>query len=194
MDNVDVVEGLRKMALWHIEALEAENAALRERVSALELAQKPFGPIHRPTPCVFCRDPIGHGGMQCPVYPAAFYPTERGRNMTDMEYAALVMSSVLTRHASGWYYYSPTLDDAASLSFQPFSPERDDGDSRRLEIACLNWIGRVMECPKSVTKAYAELTGLVCYGGDITPEQYRAAVFALAVEIGKTIEGKDNAG
>jgi hypothetical protein len=63
-----------------IAEMMGESAALRERVSALELAQKPFGPINHPTPCVFCRDPIGHGGMQCPVYPTAFYPTERAKH------------------------------------------------------------------------------------------------------------------
>jgi hypothetical protein len=97
---------------------------------------------------------------------------------SDIEYAALVM---------GWK--SACMPEGAD----EFRPEHDDGDSRRLEIACLNWIGRVMECPTSVSKAYAEYTGLVCGRISITPDNYRTAVFALAVEIGKVMEGKDNA-
>jgi hypothetical protein len=102
---------------------------------------------------------------------------------TDIEYAALLVADSMPRaelHKCGglWmpsygYYWKPL---------------EDDGDSRRLEIACLNWLGRVIECPKSLTLAYAEFAGFLC-GIDITPEQYRAAVLALAVAIGKVIDG-----
>ena len=93
----------------------------------------------------------------------------------DIEYAALVM---------GWR--SACMPEGAD----EFRPEHDDGDSRRLEIACLNWMDHMTDwCPQSVSNAYAEYTGLVTHGVDITPEQYRAAVFALAVAIGKAIDG-----
>jgi len=107
----------------------------------------------------------------------------------DIEYAALVMGfddaeldavteTIITVHLPGMRCF--------------WRPLEDDGDSRRLEIACLNWLGRVIECPKSLTLAYAEFAGFLC-GIDITPEQYRAAVFALAVAIGKVIDGGSDA-
>jgi hypothetical protein len=111
---------------------------------------------------------------------------------TDIEYAALTMGGeqILDRLDCG---ISVTDSDGRHRSLPHFNPLHDDGDSRRLEIACLNWIGRVIECPKPASLAYAEFAGFLC-GIDITPEQYRAAVFALAVAIGRVIEGNDNAG
>jgi hypothetical protein len=46
-----------------------------------------------------------------------------------------------------------------------------------------------MECPKSVIEEYSEFIDFVRTSIDIRPEQYRAAVFALAVAIGKMIDG-----
>jgi hypothetical protein len=106
---------------------------------------------------------------------------------TDIEYAALVMGERVIHDCN---------DRGARITGQEdeWNSLHDDGDSRRLEIACLNWIGRVIECPKSVTLAYAEFTGFICGAIGIQPEQYRAAVFTLAVAIGKVMEGNDNAG
>jgi hypothetical protein len=102
---------------------------------------------------------------------------------TDIEYAALVDIPEYWRDNKDY------IDGfISSVDFL-----YDDGDSRRLEIACLNWLGRVIECPKSLTLAYAEFAGFLC-GIDITPEQYRAAVLALAVAIGKVIDGGSDAG
>jgi hypothetical protein len=101
----------------------------------------------------------------------------------DIEYAALLVAGSMPRtelHKCGGLWM-PSYGHY-------WNPLQDDGDSRRLEIVCLNWIGRVLECPKSVTLAYAEFAGFLC-SIDIAPEQYRAAVFALAVAIGKTMEG-----
>jgi hypothetical protein len=113
---------------------------------------------------------------------------------TDIEYAALVMGDAvkykeLVSSRIEFGLIKHTKHKGFYVGPRPFDPEHDDGDSRRLEIACLNWIGRVIECPKSVTLAYAEFTGFICGAIDIQPEQYRAAVFALAAAIGKVIDG-----
>jgi hypothetical protein len=115
---------------------------------------------------------------------------------TDIEYAAMVVGISLV--------FSGAHASIKTESLNPYlwpiwRPERDDGDSRRLEIACLNWLPRAVPWPKEVTLAYAEFVGFLC-SIDTTPEQYRTAVLALAVAIGKTIsagdamEGNDNAG
>jgi hypothetical protein len=111
---------------------------------------------------------------------------------TDIEYAAMVMGKRLHHWDKQGAFIA--VDEAEDDAVCVFEPMHDDGDSRRLEIACLNWLGRVIECPKSVTEAYAEFSGFVCGAIDIQPEQYRAAVFTLAVAIGKVMEGNDNAG
>jgi hypothetical protein len=111
---------------------------------------------------------------------------------TDIEYAALAMGF---KH---WTYLSG--DDTTQGIYilggedEWFCPLQDDGDSRRLEIACLNWLARAVPWPKVVTLAYAEYSGFVCGSIGINPDNYRAAVLALAVAIGKTMEGNDNAG
>jgi hypothetical protein len=109
---------------------------------------------------------------------------------TDIEYAALVMRPVEITdpvHSQCWieYYIRET------------NPLHDDGDSRRLEIACHKWMtinGCVAQSVYNAHWDYYEVWGT----GD--PQAIRAAVFALAVAIGKTIsagdamEGNDNAG
>ena len=103
---------------------------------------------------------------------------------TDIDYAALgggvPLRTIATHTGPRTEYRSQGRE---------WNPLHDDGDSRRLEIACLNWIGRVMECPKSVIEEYSEFIDFVRTSIDIRPEQYRAAVFALAVAIGKMIDG-----
>jgi hypothetical protein len=105
---------------------------------------------------------------------------------TDIEYAALVMGfddaeldavteTIITVHLPGMRCF--------------WRPLEDDGDSRRLEIACLNWLARAVPWPKAVTLAYTEYSGFVCGSIGINPDNYRAAVFALAVAIGKVIDG-----
>ena len=112
---------------------------------------------------------------------------------SDMEYAALVMGRPFEWYCRG--ANNPNgVANVPCIDGVEWLPLHDDGDSRRLEIACLNWMDHMTDwCPHSVSNAYAEYTGLVTHGVDITPEQYRAAVFALAAEIGKVMEGKDNA-
>lgn len=117
---------------------------------------------------------------------------------TDIEYAALVMGWKVSdgyweTRADTWAYDAENdqleyFDEIGAVTSKRFRPLHNDGDSRRLEIACLNWIGRVIECPKPASLAYAEFAGFLC-GIDITPEQYRAAVYALAAAIGKVIDG-----
>jgi hypothetical protein len=123
-----------------------------------------------------------YGDDSCPAEKSG-----EGKAMkTDIEYAALVMGERVIHDCN-------ELGARITGQEDEWNPLHDDGDSRRLEIACLNWIGRVIECPKSVTLAYVEFTGFVCGAIDIQPEQYRAAVFALAVAIGKVMEGNNNA-
>jgi len=93
---------------------------------------------------------------------------------TDIEYAALARGKVY---------------DAGMRRF--WRPLEDDGDSRRLEIACLNALDRMMECRASIHDAFKNYEDVRIDVG-LTDEQYRAAVFALAVAIGKQMENNDN--
>lgn len=73
-----------------------------------------------------------------------------------------------------------------------WDPSTDDGDSRRLEIACLNWIReykRQFSADLSTTfHAYLWMRdSSASYGKKVTPEQYRAAVLDLAAAIGEVI-------
>jgi len=99
------------------------------------------------------------------------------RVKTDIEYAALVM---------GWT--SVCMPEGAD----EWSPLHDDGDSRRLENACFRWMaeheGKYDELPKRVVSERSHLAGVRDYGTD---EAVRAAVFALAGAIGKTISAGD---
>jgi hypothetical protein len=76
-----------------------------------------------------------------------------------------------------------------------WNPLHDDGDSRRLENACFRWMaeheGKHDDLPKRVVSERSHVAEVRDYGTD---EFVRAAVFALAVAIGKTMEGNDNAG
>ena len=95
---------------------------------------------------------------------------------TDIEYAALVM---------GWT--SVCMPEGAD----EWSPLDDDGDSRRLEVACQRWMmdGESV-VPSPVWQHDSWLDDARRAGSS---EEYRAAVFALAVAIGKVMEGNDNA-
>jgi hypothetical protein len=109
---------------------------------------------------------------------------------TDIEYAALLVADSMPRtelHKCGGLWM-PSYGHY-------WNPLGDDGDSRRLEIASLNWI-RYNHVTLTVAEAYKTLDDLRLRAGvnDVNAEQYRAAVFALAVAIGKTVEGNDNAG
>lgn len=69
-----------------------------------------------------------------------------------------------------------------------WNPHFDDGDSRRLEIACLNWCEQNWNTIPLPTRHDIFQLGKQVFGEwprAITPEQYRAAVLDLAAEIGK---------
>jgi hypothetical protein len=115
---------------------------------------------------------------------------------TDIEYAALVMGDavqykeVIRSRIAEFGLIKHTKRKGFYVGVRPFDPEHDDGDSRRLEIACLRWM---MDCesvvPPNVWRLASRLDGARITGG---ADEYRAAVLLLAVAIGKTIEGKDN--
>jgi hypothetical protein len=68
-------------------------------------------------------------------------------------------------------------------------PLEDDGDSRRLEIACLSWCeGHIITMPESVERAVSEVDRARRSGNR---EWYRCSVFDLAVAIGKVISAGD---
>jgi hypothetical protein len=107
---------------------------------------------------------------------------------TDIEYAALVMGfddaeldavteTIITVHLPGMRCF--------------WMPLEDDGDSRRLEIACFEHL-HATRTVYEVERTEEVLWLRECYGGG-KPERVREAVFALAVAIGKTIEGNNNA-
>lgn len=63
-----------------------------------------------------------------------------------------------------------------------WAPHLDDGDSRRLEIACINWM--LNNRPNvGILSAYERLVD-----DRSTAEKYRAGVLDLAVEIGIAID------
>jgi len=101
---------------------------------------------------------------------------------TDIEYAALAMGfddaeldavtgTIITVHLPGLRCFWRPLDD--------------DGDSRRLERACVQWMRR-----NSYTAEVGQLADDMRLArlGEMDYED-RAAVFALAVAIGKVIDG-----
>jgi hypothetical protein len=106
---------------------------------------------------------------------------------TDIEYAALLVADSMPR---------TELHKCVGLWMPSYGhywkPLENDGDSSRLEAACfahLHARGRVFEVERVdevilLREAYPS--------GDL--QDVRAAVFALAVAIGKTMEGNDNAG
>ena len=101
---------------------------------------------------------------------------------TDIEYAALVMGRrVVVRNGQGLQI------NGGGLETGWWRPLGSDGDSRRLEIACLRWIwSDDREVPVAVWGAESHLEDARRAG---SAEEYRAAVFALAVAIGKVIDG-----
>jgi hypothetical protein len=109
---------------------------------------------------------------------------------TDIEYAALVMGKPLYYSNNvGGYSFAEPYSKADKFSWNPL---HDDGDSRRLENACFRWMaeheGKYDELPKRVVSERSHLAGVRDYGTD---EAVRAAVFALAGAIGKTISAGD---
>jgi hypothetical protein len=101
---------------------------------------------------------------------------------TDIEYAALLVADSMPRtelHKCGELWI-PSYGHY-------WNPLGDDGDSRRLEIACIVWgqnNPRTSTLTTAMVNAWNFRTDAWCTGdaGNI-----RAAVFALAVAIGKTI-------
>jgi hypothetical protein len=103
----------------------------------------------------------------------------------DIEYAALVMGERVIHDCN---------DRGARITGQEdeWNPLHDDGDSRRLEIACMKGMhSNDSNVPVHVWETDCQLDYARRAGN---AQEYRAAVFALAVAIGKTIEGNDNAG
>jgi hypothetical protein len=105
---------------------------------------------------------------------------------TDIEYAALVMGITLER--SAWVTIAPDfmyqLNMDGSKKLWEFRPLHDDGDSRRLEIACLNTLYKTT---LSTIQAWNSLFDLR-HSGKVDPDEYKRRVFALAVAIGKVID------
>jgi hypothetical protein len=66
-----------------------------------------------------------------------------------------------------------------------WNPLHDDGDSRRLEIACLN---KLYQTTAATIRAWEALNELR-HSGKVDPDEYKRRVVALAVAIGKVIEG-----
>jgi len=107
---------------------------------------------------------------------------------TDIEYSSAlqVLNPKHWGYAENKWYVSCTNAD----ELKEWNPLHDDGDSRRLEIACLNALYLRSE---ETWSAWEKLESLRD-SGKVDSGEYRAAVFALAVAIGKTMEGNDNAG
>lgn len=108
---------------------------------------------------------------------------------TDIEYAAMVMGDAVQRHTDRLIKVNGRLGIVEGAHYfygdDIWAPDENDGDSRRLEIECLNWSGKYTE---EFCIAWDALQDIREYG-EATPEQYREAVFALAVAIGKVIDG-----
>jgi hypothetical protein len=107
----------------------------------------------------------------------------------DIEYAALVMGF----DDAEWDAVTETIITVHLPGMRCFwNPLRNDGDSRRLEIACNKWTNTNGAEADTICDAH---WNYVESWGECDPQAIRAAVFALAVAIGKVIdEGNDNAG
>jgi hypothetical protein len=105
----------------------------------------------------------------------------------DIEYAALVMGFKRYR----WLVDSDATKGLYILDgvYDAFLPLEDDGDSRRLEIACFEHL-HATSTAYEVERTEEVLWLRECYGGG-KPERVREAVFALAVAIGKVISAGD---
>jgi len=98
---------------------------------------------------------------------------------TDIEYAAMVMGE-------GFHVRSGAVfvDHKGSPWSPQWEPLDDDGDSRRLEIACNKWTN--INGADTVCDAH---WNYVDSWDEWNPQAIRAAVFELAVAIGKVIDG-----
>jgi hypothetical protein len=112
----------------------------------------------------------------------------------DIEYAALVQGieifagyvSCVDHPAGDWYIAEP---DKIMYTARAWRPLEDDGDSRGLEIACLQWMhSNDSNVPVHVWETDCQLDDARRAGN---AQEYRAAVFALAVAIGKVISAGD---
>jgi hypothetical protein len=91
--------------------------------------------------------------------------------MKDIEYAALALGKMI---------------DAGMRRF--WKPLEDDGDSRRLEAACMRWLhSNETKVPVHVWERDCELDDARRAGN---AQEYRNAVFELAVAIGKVISSE----
>ena len=112
---------------------------------------------------------------------------------TDIEYAALVMG-MPSRICNEWHnkgtleLYIEGIGPSDHLCWHPFNPLHDDGDSRRLERACMRWTfsaygdGPIPEPLVSLIEAVVDGR----YKGSDAEDN--AAVYLWAVAIGKVIE------
>jgi hypothetical protein len=106
---------------------------------------------------------------------------------TDIEYAALVMGDDLIFYDGDLYRCG--IDDSPDT----WQPLESDGDSRRLEAACMKWVAEnsyvvsrdemLLDCLSMRSKAYDS--------GDL--QAIREADYLLAVAIGKVIDGGSDA-
>jgi len=100
---------------------------------------------------------------------------------TDIEYAARVMGDDLIFYDGDLYRCG--IDDSPDT----WQPLESDGDSRRLEIACLN---KLYQTTAATIRAWEALNELR-HSGKVDPDEYKRRVFALAVAIGKVISCGD---
>jgi hypothetical protein len=208
-DNGDYYENLggewvdAADAIEIIKALEAENAALRAEVEALTQDRIDYEKLyfdanekrivaeievdrlraHR----YLCTPTDTYALPQTACWTVALStpkPLKREvRAMkTDIEYAALVMGERVIHDCN---------DRGARITGQEdeWNSLHDDGDSRRLEIACRNWVNANKE---KLTHAIYMLLGTIermRHQIGTTAEQWRTVWHDLAVAIGKVIDG-----
>ena len=103
---------------------------------------------------------------------------------TDIEYAALLVADSMPRtelHKCGGLWM-PSYGHY-------WNPLHDDGDSRRLERACFRWVGARLNDDALQRKLQPLIESVVAARYNGTDAEDNAAVFALAVAIGKVIYG-----
>jgi hypothetical protein len=105
---------------------------------------------------------------------------------TDIEYAAMVMGTSLVFSGAHASIKTEALDP---YLWPVWRPEHDDGDSRRLEAACMKWCHEYpfSILPIPVYIAWEKVRD-ARRTGDLV--NYRVAVHELAVEIGRVIDNR----
>jgi len=102
---------------------------------------------------------------------------------TDIEYAALVAGVTVHKHP---WESARRITHERGAAPKLWRPSEDDGDSRRLEIACNKWTNTNGAEADAICDAH---WNYVDSWDECDPHAIRAAVFALAVAIGKVIDG-----